>query len=167
MKSSEFKWEALEWPDGSRYDGQTESTLCHGVGIMTHPNGDRCVSLQSTSIVFSYEGEFRFGAMHGHGVYVWNGGTIYRGDWNDNRMEGCGVRLSKQADGEFLVQEGQFVRDNFLGTFMDCNVTDAKHAAINADINAKKAQSFKVPGIDNHPQCKQNWFQAFFSQFKK
>lgn len=59
-------------------------------------------------------------------------------------MEGCGVRCSRQADGEFLVQEGQFVRDNFLGTFMECTKTDAKHSAVTADVVAERARGFKV-----------------------
>ena len=59
-------------------------------------------------------------------------------------MEGCGVRISRQADGEFLVQEGQFVADHFLGTFMDCGLTEARQAATEADVAASRANLFKA-----------------------
>lgn len=59
-------------------------------------------------------------------------------------MEGCGVRMSRQADGEFLVQEGQFVGDQFLGTFVECGLPEARQAAVEADIVAARAGSLKA-----------------------
>lgn len=72
--------------------------------------------------------------------------SLYRGEWHENQMQGCGVRISRQADGEFLIQEGQFVADNFLGTFMDCGLPEARHAAAEADVVAARAGRFKARG---------------------
>ena len=60
-------------------------------------------------------------------------------------MEGCGVRISRKADGEFLIQEGQFVGDQFLGTFMDCSLSEARQAAAEADFIANQTRPFKAP----------------------
>ena len=70
--------------------------------------------------------------------------SLYRGEWHGNQMQGCGVRISRQADGEFLIQEGQFVADHFLGTFMDCGLTEARHAAAEADVAAARADRLKA-----------------------
>lgn len=59
-------------------------------------------------------------------------------------MEGCGVRMSKQIDGQFVVQEGQFVRDQFLGTFLYCPIPDARRVASEADLIASRANTHKV-----------------------
>lgn len=37
--------------------------------------------------------------MDGFGVYVWRDGTIYRGQWQNSMMHGCGVKISKQPNG--------------------------------------------------------------------
>ena len=72
-------------------------------------------------------------------------------------MEGCGVRISRKADGEFLIQEGQFVGDQFLGTFMDCSLSEARQAAAEADFIANQTRPFKAPFLATLPQDMTVW----------
>lgn len=32
-------------------------------------------------------------------MYVWGDGAIYRGQWQNSMMHGCGVKISKQPNG--------------------------------------------------------------------
>ena len=54
-----------------------------------------------------YEGHFRHGKIHGHGVYFWANGEIYEGDWKDGKFHGqwladeaTGCRLWLDHSGE-------------------------------------------------------------------
>ena len=38
-----------------------------------------------------YEGEFRNGALTGHGIYTWSDGRRYEGEFRDNKLNGYGV----------------------------------------------------------------------------
>jgi hypothetical protein len=37
-------------------------------------------------------------------------------------MHGCGVRLSRQADGDIVAEEGQFLNDLWVGSDMACSM---------------------------------------------
>ena len=34
--------------------------------------------------------------------------------WKESMMDGCGVKITKQPNGAFLAEEGQFVRDEWV-----------------------------------------------------
>ncbi len=70
---------------------------------------------------------------------------IYRGEWENDRMRGCGVRLARSGDGKFSMHEGQFVDDEFVGPGMTCPVPVARQAAADADTAAAMARAFQVP----------------------
>mmetsp|Transcript_11659 Transcript_11659/g.33029 ORF Transcript_11659/g.33029 Transcript_11659/m.33029 type:complete len:171 (+) Transcript_11659:212-724(+) len=127
-----LRWESIQWPDGSTYEGLTNSGKCHERGVLKYKNGDR------------YEGEFLSNHMAGYGVYVWKDGTVYRGQWQDSAMQGCGVRLGKSGD--FLTaEEGKFLGDEWVGEVMGCSREQAREAAREADLAASMARAFQVP----------------------
>ena len=102
-------------------------------GVFRYTTGDR------------YEGEYQHNEMAGYGVYVWGkDGTVFRGQWQRSAMNGCGVKISKQANGQFLVEEGQFVNDEWVGEGMACPVAQARAAAAEADTAAQMARVFEV-----------------------
>lgn len=62
-----------------------------------------------------YEGEFEENNMSGFGVYVWGQeGSVYRGQWRNSMMNGCGVKITKQPSGGYLAEEGKFVNDEWV-----------------------------------------------------
>eukprot|EP00884_Botryococcus_braunii_P020256 jgi/Botrbrau1/6914/Bobra.67_3s0032.2 len=93
-----------------------------------------------------YEGDFHFNQRNGWGRYVWSkAGTIYRGEWQNDAMEGCGVLMHMRADGSFVAEEGLFINDEFVGPVMACPVTAARSAATEADRAAATARGFLLP----------------------
>ncbi len=59
-------------------------------------------------------------------------------------MHGCGVKISKQPNGDFIAEEGQFVNDEWVGDVMACTVDQARAAAAESDIAAQMARVFEV-----------------------
>ena len=82
--------------------------------------------------------------MDGYGVYVWKNGTIYRGQWENSMQQGCGVKITKQPNGQFLAEEGEFVNDEWVGNVMGCSVAEARRAAAQADTAAQMAAVFEL-----------------------
>jgi hypothetical protein len=89
-------------------------------------------------------GEYSDNMMDGYGVYVWKNGTIYRGQWENSMQQGCGVKITKQPNGQFLAEEGEFVNDEWVGTVMGCSVAEARRAAAQADTAAHMAAVFEL-----------------------
>ena len=46
----------------------------------------------------AYEGEWRNGKQHGHGIYTWARGHRYEGDWRDGKRHGRGIFTSAEGD---------------------------------------------------------------------
>ena len=79
---------SMEWPDGSRYDGDLKDSRFDGQGKFTWANGER------------YAGEWRSGQRHGRGkLETWNksllqstaiegkvNSMVYEGEWENNLM---------------------------------------------------------------------------------
>jgi len=72
--------------------------------------------------------------------------SIYRGDWLQGRMHGCGVKLWRRADGTMGSQEGKFFADDYVGPVMPCSKEGVFEAAVDADVAAYQARSFQVGG---------------------
>jgi hypothetical protein len=89
-------------------------------------------------------GEYSENMMDGYGVYIWKNGTIYRGQWENSMQSGCGVKITKQPNGNFLAEEGEFVNDEWVGTVMGCSVAEARRAAAQADTAAQMAAVFEL-----------------------
>ena len=59
-------------------------------------------------------------------------------------MHGCGVKLWKEQDGQMQAVEGKWLGDEYVGTIMPCSTNDATEAAVEADVAAFHARSFRV-----------------------
>eukprot|EP00439_Symbiodinium_sp_Y106_P039897 s767_g4.t2 len=86
-----------EWADGSVFEGQFKAGAKHGRGKFVW------------STLCRYEGEFDATSdnndMHGEGVYTWNDGRGYSGQWNRNTMAPRGKMWwsdGRTYEGEFL-----------------------------------------------------------------
>jgi len=69
---------------------------------------------------------------------------IYRGDWVQGVMHGCGTRIWKDPDGSMQAAEGKFFGNEFVGDIMPCGGEDGLEAAVDADMAAFQARSFLV-----------------------
>ena len=76
-----------------------------GTGILTSgiKNGHWTETLAKGS---RYEGEYRDGERHGHGIYTSSSGSYrYEGEWRDGRRHGHGIKISydsgKRSEGEW------------------------------------------------------------------
>ncbi|HEX7052934.1 MAG TPA: hypothetical protein VF211_03245 [Burkholderiales bacterium] len=65
--------------------------------------------------VARYEGEFKAGRKHGHGVKTWPNGDRYEGEFVEDRREGHGVYTWGRGPWEGERYEGGFVNDKRNG----------------------------------------------------
>lgn len=96
--------------------------------------------------------------LDGLGVYKWRDGSVYRGEWRGNYMNGCGRKVFPGN----IVEEGEWVTDMFAGDFSSCDVPTARATARKAEQVASESRMFmlkpegavkKSEGveIDQHP----------------
>lgn len=148
--NDDLEWQSIRYRDGTTYEGLAKDGRNHERGVLVHPNGDR------------YEGEFRENQYWGFGAYVWTSkGAIYRGQFKEGRIKGCGVRAFRQPDGSFAEEAGFFVDDEFVGPILACPVTIAQAMAAEADIAASMSRAFqlKPPGTKGPPL---GWISGIF-----
>lgn len=85
---------------------------------------------------------------------------VYRGDWYRGAMHGCGTCIWRPQGGELdavgdgggaradavavTAAEGKYFAGEFVGDVMPCGPSDARDAAVDADVAAFQARSFKV-----------------------
>lgn len=74
--------DALSWPNGARYSGETANSRPHGLGVLTYP-----LELGAGP----YRGEFRDGRREGLGVGASAEGHVSAGAWSQNSASGLGV----------------------------------------------------------------------------
>ncbi len=85
----------------------------------------------------------------------------YRGVWKQDKMHGCGIKLSCDDSGNNVMQAGLFVDDDFVGPSSVCDVPAAKQAAQQAVGAANLACGFKVMSNEMLlPQAKQTRFPS-------
>jgi hypothetical protein len=85
------------------YDGQCSRNFANGKGVATG--------------TARYDGEFRNGMKHGHGVKTWPSGDRYEGQFHDDKKQGFGIYTWGPGTawaGERY--EGQFVADQRQGS---------------------------------------------------
>ncbi|CAF0740496.1 unnamed protein product [Adineta ricciae] len=68
----------IEYPDGSKYEGDVEDGMKDGEGTLSYPDGGY------------YEGQWSEDMRCGYGVNKWANGCRYAGQWEDNKMHGDG-----------------------------------------------------------------------------
>lgn len=79
--------------------------------------------------------------MNGYGVYRWKDGSVYKGEWTDGEMHGCG---SWRKKGQSNVDEGQFLLGRYIGPGLACPVDAARYASNEADEAASRASGFTL-----------------------
>lgn len=52
--------------------------------------------------------------------------------WRNSMMDGCGVKITKQPNGTFLAEEGQFVNDEWVSRGYRCCVEGGRWRALRA-----------------------------------
>lgn len=99
---------AIQFANGSRYEGQFLNSRFHGHGKITYVNGTvyegewihgmRCGKGRATSPEgHIYEGEWKNGLMY-KGRFTSESGHIYDGEWERNKFHGTGRFISANGD---------------------------------------------------------------------
>ncbi|GIL69468.1 hypothetical protein Vretifemale_394 [Volvox reticuliferus] len=117
----------------STYEGLEAGGSCESHGVVTWPGRRE-----------RYEGQLRGSQPHGYGAYRWRDGTLYRGEWYDGRMQGCGVLIWKDEQDAIQAKAGKFFRDDFVGPVPGCSTEAAHEAALEADVAAGRARVFET-----------------------
>jgi hypothetical protein len=70
-----------------------------------------------------YEGTLKDGVPHGKGILKWESGDEYRGQWQDGKMTGFGIRfVGNGRGGYFSRTQGYFVDGQLqYPSFVDYN----------------------------------------------
>lgn len=103
------------------YEGEIKNRMKHGRGTLTWDDGDEFIGqFENNNKVRgtfnwkagdSYTGEFKHSLMHGYGIYTYQNGRVYEGQWDGGFKEGKGIFTWPNQD----KYEGQFHRDNCHG----------------------------------------------------
>ncbi|KAK3245249.1 hypothetical protein CYMTET_45173 [Cymbomonas tetramitiformis] len=139
MDPYELSWSSLVYSDGTMYQGLALGGQPHGKGAILYSRGHR------------YEGDFVEGLQEGYGVYRWTDGSTYKGRWQDGVMQGCGRK--SYADGN--MEEGEFIRDVYVGQYMACGPREVQVAVAEADVSADESQKLLLRPLDSQKNAAQ------------
>jgi hypothetical protein len=92
--------EKFDYPDGSRYEGETKDGKRHGQGTWTRPDGTR------------YVGMWKNDKPEGQGTISWPDGRKYVGEWKAGKRHGYGTDIHPDGhslEGEWA--EGEYVKE--------------------------------------------------------
>eukprot|EP01088_Endostelium_zonatum_P014314 TRINITY_DN3095_c0_g1_i1.p1 TRINITY_DN3095_c0_g1~~TRINITY_DN3095_c0_g1_i1.p1 ORF type:complete len:1160 (-),score=378.01 TRINITY_DN3095_c0_g1_i1:136-3615(-) len=89
----------MTWPNGKRYEGDWVAGVYEGEGTLTFPNGSQ------------YEGQFTNGKKHGRGSFTWANGGRYEGTYQYDKRHGWGT-FTWTSGGRY---EGEFRNDKRAG----------------------------------------------------
>ncbi len=84
--------ESINYPDGSKYKGETWDGKRHGQGVWQRPDGTR------------YAGEWKNDRPDGQGTISWPDGKKYVGQWKNGKRHGQGAEIypdGKMIEGEW------------------------------------------------------------------
>ncbi|XP_078259641.1 alsin isoform X2 [Rhinoraja longicauda] len=99
----------LRWPNGRSYSGDFKNGLEDGYGELNVP----CKALKKND---HYQGHWKEGKMHGHGIYKCATGEVYEGSFQDNMRHGHGLlrsgKLTSSCPSIFI---GQWAQDKKMG----------------------------------------------------
>ncbi|XP_072902817.1 alsin isoform X3 [Hemitrygon akajei] len=99
----------LRWPDKRFYSGDFKNGLEDGYGELIVP----CKALKKNN---HYQGHWKEGKMHGHGIYKYATGEVYEGNFQDNMRHGHGLlrsgKLTSSCPSMFI---GQWAQDKKMG----------------------------------------------------
>ncbi|XP_069790417.1 alsin isoform X2 [Narcine bancroftii] len=107
----------LRWPDGRSYSGDFKNGFEDGYGELIVP----CKALKKND---HYQGHWKEGKMHGHGIYKYATGEVYEGSFYDNLRHGHGLlrsgKLTSSCPSMFI---GQWAQDKKMGYGMFDDIT--------------------------------------------
>lgn len=91
FKNGLFEGEGLlKSPNGSFYKGNFEKGLYHGNGMFIWGNNNKNSKGNSFTFPEKYRGEFAFGKKEGKGIYQFENGDLFNGNFFDNLPQGKG-----------------------------------------------------------------------------
>ncbi len=111
--------------DISRYDGEMQDDMKHGLGSYSYDAGEEYVGKWSKDAKhgtgtfswnrdkwdgFRYEGTFKNGLRNGRGKLFYPNGIIYIGNWKDNQQNG---------EGSYMWNNGEWKGYKFFGEFLN------------------------------------------------
>ena len=114
----------MEYKDGRQYEGVwTDKFTGKGIiyypnnivyegiwsGEYRDPNGTGKMTYEKTNA--EYEGNWKNGLKHGHGVESYDGEISYKGEWFENKKNGMGIYIFENGD----IYEGEMKNDNIHG----------------------------------------------------
>ena len=88
------------WMHGRRTHGQltfTQGDTTSSNRSSSNSNNDISNTASTTSITSYYRGDFVDEKMQGKGLFVWNNGSQYDGEWRNNMKHGYGVYLTEDG----------------------------------------------------------------------
>ncbi|MBM7865723.1 PQQ-binding-like beta-propeller repeat protein [Heliobacterium gestii] len=92
-------WAAtIQWPDGSRFEGELRGGKMEGPGALRWSNGT------------FYKGDFSNSLPHGKGRLLWPNGVYYEGDFKQGNFDGVGLLMESPDHyfvGEFQANQPQ------------------------------------------------------------
>ncbi len=94
-------------PDGSQYEGCWVNGEMYGFGTYTFPDNNE------QGLAF-YTGDNRNGKFEGYGAWYWKDGSIYYGQFKGDNMNGQGVLIDTEKNGEItsgIWKDGKLVRN--------------------------------------------------------
>lgn len=110
-KNGDIANAAIQFSDGTTYQGECDAKGITGNGTMKMASGD------------SYEGGFQSGKREGTGTYTWANGDVYKGSWDNGSMDGSGSYTysgGNKAEGTFdenKLVDGSFKMNNEFGNY--------------------------------------------------
>ena len=125
----------LIYKNGDKYEGLFKNDYKKGYGVLYYKNGDYIYYKGNWSkdnfnnegiLKFKnenlYNGNFYNGKMEGYGKMIYKNGYKYKGEWKDNKRNGCGKFYNKIIN---FIYEGNWVNDkkNGYGKFTYNNIT--------------------------------------------
>jgi serine/threonine protein kinase len=100
---SNFSFDVIDYPNGSRYDGELKNGKRHGIGVMIFANGN------------CYDGQFCDGKRHGQGIFMYANGRRYEGEFRNGKRHGNGTYTSSPKSRTSFSYTGEFANDKFNG----------------------------------------------------
>lgn len=118
-----IKETAIDYGDGSSYQGEMLGALRHGNGTFIQNDGTKYTGQWSYNLLEgratavtrsgqTYEGEFRKGRAHGRGKALYENGACYQGEWEADGRHGWGHQLFPNNEGSY---EGEWSDDKIHG----------------------------------------------------
>ncbi len=135
FKNGLFEGEGLlKSPNGSYYKGNFEKGLYHGIGMFIWGNKNINSKVNSFNFPEKYKGEFAFGKREGKGIYQFENGDLFNGNFFDNLPQGKGEYKSQDKSFKGIWKCGELLEKPDVD---DINIPDLDFKIRDFDIDLK------------------------------